>query len=321
MGTFQIAMVGGNGVGKTSLLAAMYDQFNQVIRQTNLQLKPDRESAALLGEQLANLKEMFDDFEIEKGISGTRERRDFAFGLGKKGESPSITLKFADYPGGYIQGNATQIERDQVYTLMRNSFVSIVTIDTPALMESHGRWNERINRTQQVLNIFQDTYADLSAPRLVLFAPVKCESYIRDAAAALKLQMRIQESYRDLIDLLNSDKLRSQVAVAITPVQTVGTVVFSRIETRNDQPVFFFRKEKPDAKYEPRDSEQPLLYLLRFLLRLHYAAEAHRWGPFSFLRAWFGMDEHLIDSIKTFSNKCKRTGGFKIIQGEEWLKV
>ncbi|MFM6402355.1 MAG: hypothetical protein ACKPFF_37225, partial [Planktothrix sp.] len=56
----KITMLGARAVGKTSLLTAMYDQFENTIGQTNLQLIPDLKSNAILQEKLGALKSLVD---------------------------------------------------------------------------------------------------------------------------------------------------------------------------------------------------------------------------------------------------------------------
>jgi hypothetical protein len=107
--------------------------------------------------------------------------------------------------------------------------------------------------------------------------------------------------------------------VIITPVQTVGTVVFSRIEMLDGKPLFIFRKTSHDAQYNPQDSEQPLRYLLRFLLRLHL--DRRNLGLFNFIRDWLGLDNHLKDAVREFAKGCKNTGAFAVLQGQNWLNI
>ena len=78
----KIAMLGPRGVGKTSLLTAMYEQFEDTIGQTDLQLTPDEESNAILQERLGELKGLLDDFEATGGLEGDSEPRSFIFNLG-----------------------------------------------------------------------------------------------------------------------------------------------------------------------------------------------------------------------------------------------
>jgi hypothetical protein len=143
---------------------------------------------------------------------------------------------------------------------------------------------------------------------------------INRGALSLELVQRIKEEYKGLFELFSSDSLLSNLVVVITPVQTVGSVVFSRIETKNGEPYFRFRKVGHDARYSPKDSEQPLRYLLRFLLKLHLTNNRN-WGFLNFIRDVFRMDNHLVNAIRELSIGCKSSGGFEILQGDHWLNL
>jgi Double-GTPase 2 len=328
MQELKITMLGPSGVGKTTLLAAIYEQFENNIGITNLQLTPDDESTAILQDRLVELKSLLDVFEARGrvGIQGTeamagpKSLRSFTFGLGKKGETPSLWLHFYDYPGGYHETKASPEEKEFVKINLRDSAAVLIAIDAPALMEKKGRFHEKINRPQQIKALFNAAYQDLESPRLVIFAPVKCEKYLNDPKSTKELLNRIEQGYINLFNHFNSEKLSPWIACAITPVQTVGSVVFSRLEVdTNNNPHFYFRKIKHDAEYNPKDSEQPLRYLLRFLLKIHL--EGRNWGIFNFIRDWLRLDSHLKKAIDEFARGCKTNGSFAIIKGEKWLNI
>lgn len=324
MHELKVTMLGSTGVGKTSLLTAMYEQFATNIGKTDLQLTLDDESSAILQERLIELKSLLDDFEARGGVQATAgeptDLRSFIFGLGRRGKPPSLQLRFRDYPGGYHLAKATSDKRQFIKDLLDECVAVLIAIDAPALMELRGKWNELINRPQQITDIFRTAYQDIESPRLVIFAPVRCEKYMQTERSSLKLVQRIKEEYQGLFDLFGSGTLLSNVVAVITPVQTVGSVVFSRIETKDGMPHFRFRKISHDARYSPKDSEQPLRYLLRFLLKLHLIKNRN-WGFFNFIRDVFGMDNHLVNAIRELSIGCKSTGGFVVLQGDSWLNL
>jgi GTPase SAR1 family protein len=324
MHELKVTMLGSTGVGKTSLLTAMYEQFANNIGKTDLQLTPDDESSAILQERLIELKSLLDDFEARGGVQATAgeptDMRSFLFGLGRRGKPPSLQLNFRDYPGGYHLAKATPDKKEFIKDLLKECVAVLIAIDAPALMELRGRWNELINRPQQITDIFRTAYQDLDSPRLVIFAPVRCEKYMQTERSSLELIQRIKEEYRGLFDLFSSGALLPNVVTVITPVQTVGSVVFSRIDTKDGLPHFRFRKIGHDARYNPKDSEQPLRYLLRFLLKLHLTNNRN-WGFFNFIRDVFGMDDHLANAIRDLSIGCKSNGGFVVLQGDSWLNL
>jgi len=316
-----IAMLGARGVGKTSLLTAIYEQFPDTIGKTNLQLTPDLESSALLQENLGKLKSLLDDFEAKGGIENTEKERSFIFDLGKKGAKPSVRLKFTDFPGGYLNSQASANNHKFVNDLLQKTSVVLITIDTPALMERDSKWHEAINRPQQVADLFARVYTDIKSPKLVIFVPVRCESYLKDANSANILLKNVKEKYSRLLNLLSSAPLLPLVVSVVTPVQTVGNVVFSSVKEIEGQPHFYFRKTSHDAKYSPKDSDQPLRYILRFMLKLQIEDKDRNWGFYSPIRIWLGWDNYLKQAAMQAALSCKTTEGFTVIQGDKWLNI
>lgn len=328
MQELKITMLGASGVGKTTLLTAMYEQFESNIGNTNLQLTPDDESAAILQDRLIDLKSLVDVFEASGrvGIQGTEAMagpeslRSFAFGLGKKGELPSLNLRFYDYPGGYHATRASKEEKQFVKNILLESIAVLIPVDSPSLMEKNGRFQEKVNRPQQIKALFNAAYQDLDSPRLVILAPVKCEKYLTNKQTAKELLEKVKKGYAPLLNHFNSPSLNPWIATVITPVQTVGSVIFSRMEVdSSNNPHFYFRKTRYDAEYSPVDSEQPLRYLLRFLLKLHL--DSRQWAFFNFLRNWLELDVYLKQAVDEFARGCKTNGSFAVIKGEKWLNI
>ena len=318
----KIAMLGARGVGKTSFLTAMYEQFESTIGQTNLQLTPDLKSAAILQERLGELKGLTDNFLPTGGVQSTEAPRSFIFDLGKKGTKPSLRLHFQDFPGEYINSEATDNDREFVKNLLVESDAVLVAIDAPALMERNGKYHEKYNRTQQITNLFQSVYQDLRSPKLVILAPIRCEKYLQNPTSTSDLLKSVKDNYANLFNLFNSEALLPWVVSVVTPIQTVGTVVFSHLEeVANNNPHFYFHKTSPNAEYGPKDSEQPLRYLLRFALKLQIENRNWNWGPYSLVRLWLGWDNYLMEAVRQSAKGCKLSGGFTVLQGEKWLNV
>ena len=316
--TLNVAMLGGTGVGKTSLLTAMYDRFEQNIGRANLQFTPDLESNAILGKQLGQLKGMFNSFEpTGQGIPASPVERSFWFGIGKRGESASLKCHFIDYPGNMLESKP-----QTVLKFIKRSAAILIAIDTPALMEQNGCWHEAVNKPCQIHGLFKN--ANLKelceqSPRLFIFSPIKCEKYVQDPKLGKELLVRIKESYAPLLNLFTSDAVNDNIAVVIAPIQTVGGIHFSRIVVTDGEPVFYFHKTSYNAEYAPHDSEQPLRYLLRFLLKLHY--DSKTWGILDFLKEWLKIDVHLKEAVQVFAEGCKTSDGFEVYSGDHLLKL
>ena len=300
--TLNITMLGPSGVGKTSLLAAIYHQFAQI---TNLQIKSEDKTKVLLDNRLNELKS-----EVKKetircggGVPPTAMiPPKFLFDIGL---SPSYwKITFQDYPGEFIELAQQNIKK--VESFLKESTAVLLAIDTPSLMERGGQWHDKINKPDLIKKLFTDAYQDIDSPRLVILAPVKCEKYVQNERDAKELLRSVKEKYENLLSLFRQGTLESKVAVVITPVQTVGSVIFSRIDidTETNEPIFEFRKYAGDGSYSPKDCDQPLRYLFQFL---------HKNYPRDPL---FTKNSKLQASVVDIANGCKRnTGGFEVVQG------
>lgn len=323
MREFNITMLGARYVGKTSLLTSMYHEYQEEIAKTTIKLVPDTRTANILGRNLADLISLNDDPE-NVGISATKligtdptkEIKSFIFEVGQKGKKSEIKLHFWDYPGDWNTEFVNEETDQYVMNKIKESVAILIAIDTPALMEAKGKWHHAQNHPLEIINRFTKCYEDLKCPRLVILAPIKCESYVQDEKSRQELTNKIKQEYKVLLDLFQSEPLADKVAVVITPVQTVGNIFFSYIDVVQNTPLFRFKKQSPDAEYKPKDNEQPLKYLLRFLLALHL--NNRLWG---FVRDWFKWDEHLKQAIRDFAKDCKNSDGFEVIQGKNLLDI
>ncbi|MFB2937640.1 hypothetical protein ACE1B6_20520 [Aerosakkonemataceae cyanobacterium BLCC-F154] len=317
----KITVFGPRGVGKTSLLTAMSEQFDKATQKTSLMLRPELKTSLILQDKRADLKGCFNtqnELEVVGGIKGTTEPQDFEFSLAKTGMDATIKLFFIDFPGKDLTSDMESVKK-----LLDECGIVLVAIDAPALMEEEGRWHDLINKPNLVTDYFKTSYQNLKEPRLVIFVPIKCEKYMRQCPAALL--DRVQQGYNSLIEFFDKPNLRSQVVAVITPIQTLGNVEFSRINVKNYNgqayPHFYFRKTNI-AKYNPVDCEQPLRYLLRFLLNIHLEQRFVLWKYFRKALGDIFEDNAFREAVGEFAKNCKTTDGFAVLQDEEgWLSV
>jgi len=306
-----VTMLGPRGVGKTSLLAAMYDQFEKVSQ--DLQLVPDEDIKSILEGRLKELKNLAgDSIIIRDGVIKTDDPRSFRFELGETGTKASLEINFQDYPGEYLNKSG---KLEEVKGFIRDSAAVLIPIDTPALMERKGKYHDQFNQPSKLNDLFKEVYKDLDSPRLVILAPVKCEKYMQNAP---ELFRRIREGYQKLLTQFASYKLLPKVAVAIVPVQTVGSVVFSYIEEHeNKEPTFYYSKPQPDDSYDPQNTEVPLRYLLRFLVKSHLDKRAKN-RLYRVLDS-FNRNASLRNAVSRFA--VARRGEVEILQGANLLNL
>jgi GTPase SAR1 family protein len=299
-----VTMLGPGGVGKTSLLAAMYDQFYNVSQ--DLELVPDEETKKILDQRLKQLKSLVgDSIRVRGGVESTNEPRSFKFEFGQTGTNPSLKINFQDYPGEWLEQGG---KLEKVKEFIRDSAAVLIPIDTPALMELEGKYHKEFNKPTELSHLFKEVYKNLDSPRLIILAPVKCEKYMENP---LELFRKVREGYQEILTELPDGKLLPKVAVVITPIQTIGSVRFSRIEFENNQPIFYFRKSQPSDPYQPKNTELPLRYLLSFLLKLHL--DKRRDFFLTRIMDSFGRNTDLRNAVSRFSNV--ESNSDEIVQG------
>jgi hypothetical protein len=337
---FDITMLGPARAGKTSLLASVYHQFPDVGHAVDLQVKAIGEANDILESYVAYLQQTFDTpSRIPKnngdlmpptriaGIPGTDIP--YSFDLGLVGKHPKIRLVFRDFPGEQLQEREA---KRAVIERVRRCAVTMVAVDTPALMidsksvlpvvYTNGRHasNEGSTGAAEIYNIFNAAYDQLPNSRLVLLVPIKCEKWVQDPRSAAELLARLRTNYELLLTFLASDRLKNKVAVAVTPVQTLGNVIYAHMATENVYSPRYLKKSIMST-YEPRYCEQPLRYALRFVLK-RYLQDPGFWD--GLLYSWFGRDEPFRKAIDQFAQDSiprsgESEGAFAVLQGSHLL--
>jgi len=312
-----VAMLGSRGVGKTTLLASVYNEFDNTVKDIGLTLNPDQETSSILQQRLAELKRQTDVFSATGGIDGTNSPKDFLFDLGMIGKPPELRLIFKDFPGGYITDN-----QKEVINILDQADVILLAIDTPAMVESKGAWHEKINAPQLILDLFKKIVQSLdetTKTKLLVLVPVKCESYVQSNNDAEKMLATLKENYSALLNLLKADVLLDKFAVVVAPVQTLGSVRFARIEEDEPgEPKFFFRKTSPQALYQPQDVEQILRYTLSFAIRKYL-------DDMGFLKRLinhiFSISQQFEAGVRKMAGSARKedSDGFEVIQGKHLI--
>jgi GTPase SAR1 family protein len=259
--TLDAIMIGPRGVGKTSLLASLYDQFPKVVGQQQLQLRAVGRTRELLQQYREEL-EMFarGTRHSGPGIAGNLTIVEHTFELGTPNiQVPQLKLRFTDIPGEVItSSSANPALRATFEATLRTSSVVFIAIDSPAVMEQEGEYNEETNKPKLIADFVLDA-ARQKANLLVVLVPLKCEKYCRDPHLLEELARRIRDQYAELGMQLAG--LPTQCGMVMTTVQTVGTMVFKSYE--DGRPTF--RPVNVGRNiYGPQDTDQPLRWLLRF---------------------------------------------------------
>jgi hypothetical protein len=162
-------------------------------------------------------------------------------------------------------------------------------------MEENGRFSLSYNRVEDLTNCIKSSTIDRNVgDKLILFVPLKCEKYYLNNQMD-EVKLRIKEVYSQLFAYFSSDFIKKYFTVAITPILTVGDVVFDdfgRDESKNIavnrvpgseymRPKLVYYKYANDSpKFSPKFCEQPVLYILSFISS--FAKKHGRYKPTSF---------------------------------------
>jgi GTPase SAR1 family protein len=281
----KIIMVAPRGIGKTSLLAAMHEEFDKTFEQANLTTwTTDSKTLVAIDECKQILRQI--DPRLKTKVTPTPIQDDpwndegFMFEIGS-GNKKFMKLRFTDPSGEYLKLGAIQDQKEYVKQQLNECDAVVIPIDATALMQKKngkvneheiGDWHEEKNAPKRITALLKDAYTSLTVPRLIILAPIKCETYMRTPKDANDLLNHVKLGYHQLLEFFKSDELFNKIAVVVTPVQTIGNVTFAYWTHDPTEPGFTkfdYYKTPINAPYAPQDGEQPLRYILRFLLNVY----------------------------------------------------
>lgn len=286
-----IMMIGGRRCGKTSVLAAMKSMFDSKFASTNLKIRYTSKTIEL-SDKLQEMKDVYS--HINEGTRFTPDdtntteiaKYGIAISLNSK-PNGIINFTFIDFPGEWLQDD----EHSNLITdIVKSSSVILVAIDTPYLMEESpsesgnevGKYNERRNRSTIICDFLKGLDLN-STGKMVLFVPLKCERYLHDNKMML-VNERVHTAYKPFFDYINSDINRAKCTTAITPIFSFGTIEFTRFKRDGAEivldpkyktpkyPLYQFTADAKNAP-EPLYCEQPLLYVLLYVLKCAEASK------------------------------------------------
>ena len=259
-----VLMVGGRRCGKTTVLSKIHQHFNDVLdvpggnRLLRLNTEPANIPYVTRAENI--IKEIFtghkydEDFIVED-YNPTNDISEISFNLQPTNGRQALSICFRDIPGEWCNGRSadgkdtitakgidgnecTKSPLDFVVDYIKVSNVVIIAIDTPAMMEESGAFNNTVNRIGPITEAFryiEDNGGNENiTDKLILFVPLKCEKYVvnRDGinnAGMISVTERVKESYRDLIDFFKSTTtLSNNISAAILPIVTIKEVLWSK---------------------------------------------------------------------------------------------
>lgn len=317
-----VCMLGARGVGKTTVMTAIFNELNEatgLAEVSNIILSAKGDTRRNLSKHYMELQTAFDKKQglPQAGLQATSGVNKFEFEFGTVGKLPCVDMTLTDYPGEYLQS-----QQKFVNECIENSSAIMIAIDTPYLMEENGAYNEAKNQVQQITDYIRRNIDLLSSGKLVMLVPLKCEKYFYEQRMCEVIE-KVEEKYASLITLL---KGRSDVAVAITSILTLGGVVFDKFDTMNNTKIARYKYLNDTAEFEPKFCQQPIYYLLSFVAN-QYTAHKNSAGWLATIvqkaLEFFKHNEDLCGEMFRLNQFRIEDAslGFKIISGEKMLKM
>ncbi|MDR0703928.1 MAG: hypothetical protein LBF88_02970 [Planctomycetaceae bacterium] len=274
--TVKIVMTGPTGVGKTSLLAAMYPHLEKPSFQFGdyeLRPAPDKENPHTspthekLDEALNKIKKFSENPTNTYG--GTPEPDEFDYQLLYENDNGQKTTELLfqiwDIPGGFCtdteqdkNGNTTGTVKAQKF--LNGADVSFWCIDCIALMEpksNNGQWlgeqNDNINKPELMVKCLAES--NINEGHTVIIVLMRAETYSQDGYKALyqQLKSRIAQYVLELRKNRKIDK------IYYCAVETTGCVHYQGTERER----YIVRAGE---HYNPKHCELPVLCAIQHSL-------------------------------------------------------
>ncbi|MDW8244788.1 MAG: hypothetical protein RMJ88_16390 [Thermogemmata sp.] len=301
-------MLGPSRVGKSSLLATMYREVNKL--QSDFEISPVGETHDRLDEAYHNLRRVIDQpvfAPVEDLLKGTTDFIEHRFQV-KFRQAKEFDLVFHDFRGGAMMqsGRDMEILRKKV----ARSHVIFNVLDAVSLMEVDPILSDERNGHDRVRQLLTDALKP-GEKYMIVFALVKCETYLKTARSRTRLIDRFEERHAPVLRLIDRLVMSgTEVVGLLIPTITLGCVEFKEIDSQGN---YVFERNHKD--FEPRDVDQPLRYGLSFALN---HVDENRWIFEHIWRHITGTGPAFGQALRNFRKQAKKD--YKVYGNEKLLE-
>lgn len=241
--TFKIGLLGPTRVGKTSIVTSLLETGQQLLAGTSVTMRPqDAPTERRIAQNRKHLDACILGEEFTAGsLAGTEEMQVYNLLMDPGVPGAEILLELLDFPGGWLDPLRRPADRqgdwEKCQRFITESTVLIVPIDAAVLMEANTREHRRawphiltMHQVEQVVGEWvKDRVVRAGEPAMLVFCPVKCESYFADNGGtkdvSATLFERFQLAYGNVISRARSEAARAaRVEMVYCPVDTLGCV-------------------------------------------------------------------------------------------------
>jgi hypothetical protein len=293
---FRIGIVGPTRVGKTSLIASILKDSQRLLEGTPVKIGPyGTKTERRVAQHQKELEGSLRAGEFNPGaVSGTEEPFTFELHLDPGVDATGIRFNFLDYPGGWIDTNRRPAEREKEWNVCKRwlteSTVLIVPVESAIMMEAasahHKQAVPSILNTYEIAQVTREWAKDRASrphePALLLFCPVKCESYFADNGgrrdSSGELFNAVRDHYHEVLQAIRGEA--PQIKVLYSPVDTIGCVEIIKANWRDEKSEpggFVFSADyriRPPGRQSVKGADAVLVSLCRHLVEAKKRAES-----------------------------------------------
>lgn len=226
---YKIGLIGPSRVGKTSIIAALLEEAKVALAKSRVSITPffDEDGTSVTDDRITNtiydIESGLDECSFEPTGMGTADPFifDLVMMIADRNEDENkiqLHLAILDYPGGWLkkirakQVNSSQQTLKKCQEWIKDSSVIIVPIDANLIMEADNKERRTAARELLQINDIKELVEDWSKQRrfqqesgLLLFVPVKCETYFNDNGGyhnkSEELYKRYENFYGDVFKI------------------------------------------------------------------------------------------------------------------------
>ena len=290
-------MLGPTRVGKTSLVASILGSTKEeILVGTTLSLKSlDLATEKKLSTHAKELKSSLNAGSFNAGaVAGTQEPSKFRFSLNNGTDESLLNFTLLDFPGGWIDPSNRPEQRqndwEECKKFIHSSSVVIIPVESPVLMEAiaskqQGAIEYNIH-SEEIKEIVMDwakfrNNEHANEPSTIIFAPVKCESYLTDNGFTSNkdksedLKRLVEHYYSEVIQSAEKEFRHNQNSVLniiYTAVDTIGCVEIINGQWNHDKKSDFLRFSadyaiRKNPKINRKGGEDIFIALFKNLLK------------------------------------------------------
>lgn len=271
--TINVLMCGGRRTGKTSIMAAMQKDMQDLFANGNIVLQMENSSSLVLYQR--EQEQLFSEDNLDKmsyyaSDNPNGEREDYGCKVTLRGDYKSpIALNFIDVPGEWF----VDVQREEtIRKLIEDSQILVIAVDSPHLMEKGGCYHDVFNRPVEITDMIKRAFQGSEVYRLILFVPVKCELYQNNSRKGKGKTMEdllagVKSGYSELLSYLEANQ-KKQCSVAVAPCITMGGLEFLQFVAPVDEDGQLVTDEKgvplPDVMINSRTGCRDMVWLSEY---------------------------------------------------------